>query len=303
MLALLWGLNWPAVRVALTALPPFTLRAAGLGCAALVLFALARFRNRSVSLAVPSGMGWRIGVAGVLNIAVFNVATAFAQLNTSTSRAAVLTFSMPLWTVLFARILLGERLDGRGRTSLALGAIGLALLAWPVFARGASVSGLIFPLTAALGWAAGTVFLKWRPIEGDRAVATAWQLLIGAACAGVGMLAVGESPAFMRFDATVAIALSFHVLLATALAYVLWFRMLDSVGAAASALTTMLIPVVGVLGAMALMGERPSWLDSAGFAIVLAAAALVLLPQLGAHRVDPHTTRSLGLRGRAERHT
>jgi drug/metabolite transporter (DMT)-like permease len=276
VLALLWGLNWPAVRIALTALPPWTLRGAGLACGALLLLAIAKALGRSLALA--PGMAPRVAIAGVLNIAVFNVATAFAQLNTSTSRAAVLTFTMPVFTALFAWLLLGERPDRRKAAALAVGALGIALLAWPVLADGGSKKGLVFPLVAALGWAAGTVYLKWRPIAGDRIVATGWQLAVGAACAGLGLLASGETPRLARFDAQVAGALAFHVLLATALAYLLWFRMLERTSASTSALTTLMIPVVGVLGAMMLVGDRPSPLDLAGFAAVLAAAALILLP-------------------------
>lgn len=277
VLALIWGLNWPAVRIALTALPPWTLRSAGLACGALLLFVIAKALGRR--LAPAPGMVPRIAIAGVLNIAVFNLATAFAQLNTSTSRAAVITFTMPVWTALFAWLLLGERPDRRKALALAAGAIGIGLLAWPVLAGGESKKGLIFPLVAALGWASGTVYLKWRPIAGDRVVGTAWQLAVGAVCAGLGLVASGEIPHFMHFDSQVAAALAFHVLLATALAYLLWFRMLERTSASTSALTTLMIPVVGVLGAMMLVGERPGPLDLAGFAAVLGAAALVLLPQ------------------------
>jgi drug/metabolite transporter (DMT)-like permease len=67
------------------------------------------------------------------------------------------------------------------------------------------------------------------------------------------------------------------VVVATALAYVLWYRLLASASATVSSLTTLAVPVVGVLGAMALVGDRPSALDWAGFALVLAGAAVVVL--------------------------
>jgi drug/metabolite transporter (DMT)-like permease len=275
-LALIWGLNWVAVRVALDAIPPWTLRSAGLACGAALLLAIAAARGSR--LTVAPAMRWRIAVAGFLNIAVFNVATAFAQLNTTTSRAAVLTFSMPLWTALLAWLLLGERLDRRKLAALAIGSAGLALLASPLLSGGVAPAGLIFPIIAALGWAAGTVFLKWRPIEGDRLVATGWQLAVGAACAAIGLWASGEAPGIRRTDPAVITALVFHVVLATALAYLLWFRLLETMGAAASALTTLMIPVVGVAGAMMLVGERPDTLDMTGFVAVLGSAALILLP-------------------------
>ncbi len=67
------------------------------------------------------------------------------------------------------------------------------------------------------------------------------------------------------------------MVIATAFAYVLWYRLLASLSATIASLTTLAVPVVGVLGAMALVGDRPSALDWAGFVLVLAGAALVLV--------------------------
>jgi drug/metabolite transporter (DMT)-like permease len=75
----------------------------------------------------------------------------------------------------------------------------------------------------------------------------------------------------------VQVALAWHVLIATAVAYVLWYRLLASATATVSSLTTLAVPVVGVLGAMALVGDRPSATDWLGFGLVLGGAALALL--------------------------
>ena len=138
VLALLWGLNWPAVRIALTALPPWTLRGAGLACGALLLLAIAKALGRSLALA--PGMAPRVAIAGVLNIAVFNVATAFAQLNTSTSRAAVLTFTMPVFTALFAWLLTLHP-TAAGRTYAAYGGMYITVaLAWLYWVDGVTLT-------------------------------------------------------------------------------------------------------------------------------------------------------------------
>lgn len=275
VLAVIWGLNWPAVRIGLTAMPPFMLRAFGMACGAVILFALATALGRS--LRVPRAMWVRTAVAGVLNIGLFNIAVAFAQLATSTSRAAILTFTMPLWSALFARLLLGERLDPARAWALAAGALGLALLAVPVFAGEGNLLGLFFPLLAAVSWASGTVFQKWKPIDADRMAATAWQLAAAATLAATGMLVTGTTALVGPIDIEVTWALLYHVVLANALAYFLWFGMLDRISATTTAMTTLMIPVVGVLGAMALIGDRPSLLDMLGFAAILLAAAIVLL--------------------------
>ena len=277
VLAVAWGLNWPAVRIMLTALPPFSMRFMGLGGGALLLVLLALAQRKSL---LPARSAWPFVLAGgMLTVALFNVSTAFAQLATSTSRAAVLTFTMPLIAAALAWWLLGERPDRRASAALVIGGAGIAVLAAPVLSAPLSTAaarGLGLPLLAALAWAAGTVATKRWPPGGDRIVLTAWQLAIGAACAGLAALLAGEElPAV--WPLRVQVAMAYHILIATAVAYVLWYRLLSSTTATVAALTTLAVPVVGVLGAMSLVGERPAPADWAGFALVLSGAALVLL--------------------------
>lgn len=273
-LAILWGLNWPAVKIALAEVPPFALRMGGLGVAAFLLLGTAFVAGRRLTVARRDL--WPLFVAGMLNVAVFNLATVFAQLNTTTSRAAVLTFTTPLWAILFAYVFLGERLDRFRVAALAIGLVGIALLAAPLATGGITPLGILFPMIAAVGWAAGTVYLKAYPIGGDRMVVTAYQLIIATVVSAAGFLAAGEvMPTALSPKG--ALAIGFHIVGATALAYLLWFTLLDRVSAGAAAMTTFAIPVVGVAGAMALVGERPTPLDYAGFAAVLAAAGIALI--------------------------
>ena len=280
-LALAWGLNWPAVRIALDELRPFTLRAVGLGGGALLLLVLAAVQRRPL---LPPRAAWpAVLVAGVLTVAVFNLATAWAQLSTSTSRAAVLTFTMPMMSALLAWAWLGERPDRRRTLALAIGTAGVAVLAWPVLralhAHGLdarTLRGLLLPLVAAAGWASGTVLLKRWPVAGDRIAVTAWQLMVGAAVGIAGALAFGEPLPPWPPSPRVGGALVFHLVVGTALAYWFWFILAERVSATVSSLTTLMVPVVGVLGAMLLVGDRPSGIDWAGFALVLGGAALTV---------------------------
>ena len=76
------------MKISLSLLPPFTLRLLGLGSGALLLFLLARLRRADI---LPARAWPGIVAGGLLSIAVFNLAVAWAQLSTSTARAAVLT--------------------------------------------------------------------------------------------------------------------------------------------------------------------------------------------------------------------
>ena len=279
LLALAWGLNWPAVKIMLSTIPPFTARGLGLGLGALLLLGLAALQRKPLW---PTRAAWPgIAFGGLFTVAIFNFCTAFAQLNTSTSRAAVLTFTMPLMAAALAWIFLGERPGRRGVFALLLGAAGIGVLAAPVLqgigsAPTGALIGLLFPLLAAAAWAVGTVFAKRWPPQGDRIVFTAWQLLLGGLAGGVAALIAGESWPSVWPPRVIA-ALTYHVLIATAVADVLWYILLERLSVTVSSLTTLAVPVVGVLGAMALVGDRPSAADALGFALVLGAAALVLV--------------------------
>src|SRR5918993_2458750 len=130
LLGLLWGLNWPTVKIALAEIGPWTLRASALCIAALSLVAFTLARGRALS--IRRAHWWRIAVPAVLTIAAPNVLIAHAQLLAPTGRIAVVVFTMPVWATILARLVLGERLDPRRVLGLALGIAGLIALGWPL---------------------------------------------------------------------------------------------------------------------------------------------------------------------------
>lgn len=272
--ALFWGLNWPAVKLVLAGVSPWTLRALGLGLGATLLALLAKLMRRP--LAVPAGHRVALVIAAFLSIAAFNICAVFAQLAMPTSRAAILTFTMPLWAALFAALFAGERIDGVRAVALACGAAGLVLLAkpyWPALVSGTLPAGLVYVLGAAISWAAGTVFTKKRGLPGDPLGLTAWQLGIGAAFAAAGAMAF-EVPRVDLTSPVVAGAFAYHIVLALALAYFLWFELLERVPSATAALGTLLIPVFAVAGSAIVLAERPTLFDFLGFGLILLGVGL-----------------------------
>ncbi len=276
LLGLLWGFNWPAVRISLVEIAPWTLRAGGMAFAGLALAAVALLRRQS--LWVPSEQWLRLIAAGVLSIAAFNVLLAFAQLMAPTSRAAILTFTMPIWAVLMARLWLGEAFDRRKLAGLGLGVAGLATLGLPLIAAGSLSFGLWLALLASLSWALGTVVTKRWPVSAPALTVAAWQLLIGGAVAGVGMLVFEGLPAPKPLQPRTLAALTFHILGAQALAYFLWFTVIARLPAGVASIGTLMVPAVGVVGSVILLGERPSLSDWIGLALVMAASGTILLP-------------------------
>jgi drug/metabolite transporter (DMT)-like permease len=276
LIALSWGFNWPAVKLALNEMPIWSMRAVGLSTGGLLLLGLAKASGRS--LKVTARQWPALMLAGLLNVTAFNVLTAVAQTLMPTSRAVILAYTMPLWTALLARIFLGERLSRRQRTALMLGAAGLAAVLAPLRSKlgePAVEAAVAAILGAAIAWAAGTIVMKRAGFASDPLVNTAWQLAIGAISVWIGAFA---------FEATELASMSFwprtwagwggllyNSVIGIALSYFLWFGMVARLPAATAAIGILLVPVVGVTAAMAIIGERPSLADGLGFLLITAA--------------------------------
>ena len=284
--SLCWGLSWPAMKIALDEIPPFSMRLGTSGLAILALLALALLQRRNIG--IRSWLtGVHLAVAGFLNVACFTLLTAFAQLATLTSRVAVLTYTMPIWAALLARLVLGERLTPARAIALLLCVAGLGVLAQPLIGS-ADVPGLAIALTTAVTWAAGTVYLKWAQIKADPMAIAIWQLVVALVITIAGLLAFEGSPHLWPVGPLALAGLIFAGLAGSGIAYLLWFEIVRRLPALAASLGVLAAPVVGVVGSVLALGERPSIHDAIGFVLILAAAACVLLaPTAGPPRAAP----------------
>jgi drug/metabolite transporter (DMT)-like permease len=274
VIGLVWGFNWVAARIILTALPPWTMRALGIGLGAATLIAAASIAR--VRLRVPRGERLKILIAGFFNVAVFNACSAYAQVYGSTSRAIVIAYSMPIWAALLARPVLGERLNRGKLAALGLCTAGLAMLIWPL-ARAGLPLGALFALGCAWTWAAGTIYLKWADIRTPVLAVAAWQLLFGWLMLMAGMLWFEGVPHQWPLPANVLAWIGYNGVIGMGLVYFLWFVVVERLPAMTASLGVLLSPVVGVLGSAWLLGERPGLSDIVGFALIFSAAACVLL--------------------------
>ncbi len=290
MLALFWGLNWPAVRTALDELGPWTLRSLGMGVGAAVLLGLALARQGRIW---PNRGDWLpILIAGLFSITLFNLLLAFAQLMAPTSRAVIVTFTQPIWVVIFARLILGERLDARRTAGLVLGSLGLLCLGWPLIRAGSFGAGLVLALLAGISWAFGTVLTKRFPVTTPPIVMAAWQLVGGAAVAFAGMLVfepqtITQGIGWAGLHRDTWLALAHHILLSQAVAYVMWYALLARLPAGTMSLSMLMVPAIGVTSSVLILSERPTATDLAGLVLMTAAAAVVNLPARRARASGP----------------
>jgi drug/metabolite transporter (DMT)-like permease len=273
-LTLVWGFNWTAMKVALSGMPPWTFRTLCLGLGSAALFAALRASGQS--LAVPRGQWGRLALLAFFNFTCWNVLIAFGIMMIPSGRAAILAYSMPVWAIPLSIWVLGERLTPQKLLGLVLGMAGLALLLRDVFVN----LGTVLVLGAAVSWAIGAVLQKRYPMAMQAGPYTAWSMLLGGVPIFCCALLLEDSVAAVRgLTLWPALGVAYNVFIAFAFAQWAWIKIATQVPVAVFSISMLIIPVVGVVSGMLFLGERPSWLEYAALALIVAALATVIRPQ------------------------
>jgi drug/metabolite transporter (DMT)-like permease len=275
-LTLGWGFNWPMIKLALTEVPVFSFRSVCLLGGAAGLCAIAVYAR--LPLRVPRGQLGRLLLIALFNVTVWNVCIAYGIGYMSSGRAAILAYTMPLWSVPLSAWLLKERITARRIAGVVLGMGGmLLLLSVELRAVQAAPKGTLLMVAGAVSWAIGTVMLKRYPVDLPVTSLTAWQLLIGGIPIYAGALAF-DLPKLHPLTLWPAVALAYNVLVAFVFCHWAWYKIVTSVPVGISSLSSLMTPVVGVFSGMLVLSEVPHWQDFAALGLVLLALATVMLP-------------------------
>ena len=273
-LTILWGTNWTLFPYAVQEISVWTFRSVVLGCAGLLLMLVARLRGDS--LAVPrkywSAMAWATGSF----IVVWNVAGTYAALLIPSGQAAVLGFTMPLWSALIAWAVLGERPGQRLLLAIAVTGGGVLLLMLPGFSAYADAPlGFALGLLAGLGWAVGTLVLQRGAVQLPVLVLTAWQLLLGVVPIGIAALVLGDHHWFMPSWQTIAVV-SWITLVPMCIGNVCWFAIVGLLPANVAGLSSVLVPVVAMASGAIVHAEPLGPLQLVSMALCVSGLVLAL---------------------------
>lgn len=276
LLVLAWGINWPIMKVALRELGPLHFRALtmGLGALALALY----FGARGLRL-LPRGAGeWRaVVLLGLPNILGWHALSIIGVAQLPAGRAATLGFTMPVWTVLLSVLFYGEKLTARLLLGVVAVLAGITLLLWNELAQIAGrPAGIAWMQGAAFCWALGTIWMRRARLTLPAETLLVWMMVLAAA-ALVPLALWLEPPQRWSFSGPVWASLVWGVLVNYGLAQVIWFALVRVLHATTSAMSVMAVPIVGILSAPLVIGERPHWQDVAAMACVVVAIGAVLL--------------------------
>lgn len=273
-LSLLWGGSFFFVGVAVTALPPFTIVALRVGIAALALHLVLRALGQAMPPWTSEGVRvWAafLGMGFLNNLVPFSLLV-WGQTQIPSGLAAILNATTPLFAVLVAHVLTAdERLTSGRLAGILIGFAGVALMLGPEAWRGFGddLMAQLACLAAACSYGFASVFgRRFRRLGVAPLVTAAGQVTASTAMLVPLALLVDRpwqlaAPGIEVWGAVLGLAL-----LSTALAYIMFFRILASAGAVNLSLVTLLVPPGAILLGALFLDERLELLHFAGLGLI-----------------------------------
>jgi drug/metabolite transporter (DMT)-like permease len=269
-LAAIWGASFIFMRMAAPVLGPAAtadLRMLIAGLALAAYFQLAGFD--------PQWRRWwrQYAAIGLLNSGLPFLLWAYAALHLQAGLLSVLNATAPMWGAMLSALFLKETFTRRAAAGLLIGIAGVALVTRP----DADVSFQLLPVAAALVAAfcyglTGIALKRWATQIPAKGLALGTQLSAGIALLPLAVLAPQPgAPTFAACAAVVALGL-----VSGAVAYVLYFRLIDDIGPTGALTVTYLIPLFGLLFGVLFLGESVGPSSLAGAALVVLGTVLVL---------------------------
>ena len=283
LLTLVWGLNWPVMKLGVSGTPaqphtypPLTFRALSmLGGLPVLAAALVLMK---VSLRLPRDQIGALLRLALTNMMVWHVVIISALPHLSSGRAAILGYTMPIFSAMWGMAVFGDRLSLRQWLGVAAAALGVVLLLAHEFGR---LSGAPWAATAALvaacAWAYGTHRLR-RTTMPVPLLAIGFWMTAATAVLMSALALVLESSRWQPPTGIVWASIVYNAIGVFAFAHVAWFYLARTLPPVASTLSVMLIPVLGTFSGALWLGEALHWQDYAAVLLMVAAIASVVMP-------------------------
>lgn len=282
VLSVTWGCTWVVAKQGLVYAAPFAFAAERCVGGALALLMLLTLTGRPIKLVAP-GPTLAIGLTQVSGFMVFQT---WALVEGGPGKTAVLIFTMPIWTLLMAWPILGERVRGKQWLAAASTLAGLLLIIEP-WDMHSSLFSKFLGLAAALCWGIGTILMKRlrSTAQVDLLALTTWQMMLGAVPLVLLAIVVPERPS--DWSLPYLGILAFMSIASTALCWWLWVHILDRVPAWEASLSVLGTPVVAIVSSRLTFGEDFKAVEIAGIFLIGGGLILLSLLSWAAGRRNP----------------
>ncbi len=243
LLCLIWGYNWVVMKNALHFAGPYDFAALRTILGALCLFIVMLILKKPFTIKeIPS-----LIVLGLLQTAGFTGLLVWALVEGGAGKTAVLTYTMPFWTMLLAWPLLGEKLRGWQWPAALFSLMGILFILDPLH-LGTDVFSMILAIVSGISWALAVILakkLQARSPNLDLISLTAWQMLFGSI--PIVVLAFMTHTTSIEWNSYFIGALIYNAVFGNAIAWLLWLYALRHLSAGIATMTTTVCPVIAVI--------------------------------------------------------
>ncbi|HSG18132.1 MAG TPA: EamA family transporter [Anaerolineae bacterium] len=276
LLAALWGPSFLLIKVAVAEIPPITLIVGRVGLAAILLYAILRLGGGN--LPRPGRIWLPLAVVALFQTTLPFVLLSWAEQYVDSVLAAILNGLTPLFTILLAHLLTtDDKLTPAKATGVALGLIGVLFFVAPSMQSGlqASTWGILALIVMAASYGFALVYARKHLNHLPSIVTPTGQMVLSTLFLLPLAMVIDQpfnqpTPSRQAIGAVVALAV-----FGTALAFIVYYRLLKSAPASYVSMVTYLVPVIGILLGVVILGERLAWTDYAGFGLILLGILIV----------------------------
>ena len=270
-----WGLNWPMMKIGVTGFPPLTFRAICLLMGVPVLWLALKVMKVPCYVARKD---WReLFWLAVTNMFIWHVLIILAISVLSSGRAAILGYTMPVFSALLGVAFFGVQMRRAQWLGVGAAAVGVSLLLFNELTNFAGQPlGVLMALVAAAVWALGTQKLRNTTIVANTLTLSFWMTLMAAVVVSVLSIAF-ERHLWITPSAKNWMAIIYNGVLIFGFTHAAWFTLARGLPPVASTLSTMMIPVLGVFSGALWLGEVLHWQDWTAVALMAVAISTVLI--------------------------
>ena len=287
LLTVAWGVNWPVMKLGVTGFAPLSFRAISMWLGLPVLWLV--LRAMRVPLAIDRRDWAQLAGLTFTNMLVWHVLAILSIQALSSGRAAILGYTMPIFSALWGVALFGERLRARDVAGIVAAGGGVSLLLWhelgSLAGRPLAALGM---LGAAAVWALGTQQMRRTTIAAPTMAIAFWMTAASAVTMTV-LSTLFERDRWSAPGPSIWAAIVYNAVLIFGIAQPIWLVMARNLPPVASSMSVMMIPVLGTIAGAWWLGEQLHWQDGAAIVLVIAAIAAVMWPSRPA-RVDGAAT-------------
>jgi drug/metabolite transporter (DMT)-like permease len=279
LLTLVWGVNWPVMKLGVMAYPPLAFRALSIWIGVPVLGAALLLMK--VPFNIPRRDWPQLLWLAATNMFVWHACIILAVRTLSSGRAAILGYTMPIFSAVLGALLFSTALSRRSWAGVSAAALGVGLLLWHELTNLAGRPvGVMLALVAAAVWALGTQLLRRTTIDRPTLTISFWMTAMTAVVMTV-LSALFERADWQLPSDPVWGSILYNAVLIFGFAHAAWFYLARVLPPIASSLSVMFIPVLGVFSGAVWLKEAIHWQDWVAVALMVVAIASVLWPARG----------------------